>query len=171
MFKRSEVIVAAAAFCLALSVGASAQRSSVVAGINVAHAPVPGPILRGKKAFISYELGGVIAFPDNYSGSPERAYSEFYGQMKAWGRYELVDDPKDADVVFAVRFVGSEALYPQIRLGITSPQGISLWGFVEAVDPAIFKRHRDASFSNTVKLLVADVQTLVTPGASTPAIR
>jgi hypothetical protein len=145
---------------------ASAQRSSVVAGINTVHAPVPDPILKGRRAFISYELGAVTAFPDNYSGGPERAYGEFYNQMKAWGRYELVADPKDADVVFAVRFVAQDAYYPQIRLGITNPQGISLWGFVEAVDPAIFKRHRDASFSATVKLLVSDVQTLTGPGTS-----
>ncbi len=146
---------------LLLCLPAQAQRSSVGAGINNVHAPVPGPLVRGKRAFISYELGAVTAFPDSYSGSPERAYSEFYNQMAAWGRYTLVDDPKDADVIFAVRFVGAEAYYPQIRLGITDPHGISLWGFVEAVDPAIFKRHRDASFSATVKQLVTDVQTLV----------
>ena len=141
---------------------AHAQRSSVNAGINIVHAPVPAPLVRGKKAFVSYELGAVTAFPDAYSGSPERAYSEFYSQLKAWGRYELVDDPKDADVVFAVRFV-ADTYYPQVRLGITNPQGISLWGFVEAVDTAIFKRHRDADFSATVKQLVTDVQTLVGP--------
>ena len=77
---------------------AHAQRSSVNAGINSVHAQVPAPLTKGKKAFISYELGAVTAFPDAYSGSPERAYSEFYGQMKVWGRYQLVDDPKDADV-------------------------------------------------------------------------
>jgi hypothetical protein len=146
---------------LSLAVPAFAQRSSVAAGINHVNAPVPAPLLTGKKAFISYELGAVVAFPDNYSGSPERAYSEFYAQMQAWGRYQLVDDPKDADVIFAVRFVAQGEYYPQIRLGITNPYGISLWGFVEAVDPAIFKRHRDASFSATVKQLVTDVQTLV----------
>jgi hypothetical protein len=160
--------------CMVLSgfgLAAQAQRSSVAAGINVVHAPVPAPILNGKKAFISYELGAVTAFPDNYSGGPERAYSEFYAQMMAWGHYQLVDDPKDADLIFAVRFVAQDSYYPQIRLGITDPRGISLWGFVEAVDPAIFKRHRDNSFSVTVKQLVSDVQTLVQPGASTPAIR
>ena len=144
---------------------AVAQRSSVVAGINTVHAPVPDPILKGQRAFISSELGAVRAFPDHWSGGPERAYSEFYSQMQAWGRYQLVNDPKDADVIFAVRLVPEEA-YPQIRLGITNSQGISLWGFVETIDPAIFKKHRDASFSATVQLLVSDVQTLVGPGES-----
>ena len=164
MSGRNLVIRTSASLILLATLAASAQRSSVAAGINNVHAPVPAPLLTGKRAFISYELGGVTAFPDYYSGSPERAYSEFYAQMSAWGRFELVDDPKNADVVFAVRFVGSEAYYPQIRLGITDPHGISLWGFVEAVDPAIFKKHRDASFSNTVKQLVTDVQALVGTG-------
>jgi hypothetical protein len=158
-------VVTVASLVLLLSLPALAQRSSVVAGINTVHAPVPPAILNGKRAFVSYELGAVTAFPDKYSGGPERAYSEFYTQMQTWGRYELVDDPKDADIVFAVRLVGEEA-YPQIRLGITNAQGISLRGFVEAIDPAFFKKHRDASFSATVKLLVGDVQTLVGPGES-----
>jgi hypothetical protein len=165
LFERGKITIASGLLLFTLCVTASAQRSSVVAGINTVHAQVPNPILKGKRAFISYELGAVTAFPDKYSGGPERAYSEFYNQMQTWGRYELVNDPKDADLVFAVRFVAEEA-YPQIRLGITNSQGISLWGFVEAIDPAIFKKHRDASFSATVKLLVADVQTLTGPGES-----
>ncbi len=71
MSARTSITLAAALFASILP--AIAQRSSVAAGINVVHAPVPAPILNGKKAFISYELGAVTAFPDNYSGGPERA--------------------------------------------------------------------------------------------------
>jgi hypothetical protein len=163
MFNRRTIAIAL--LLLALTISTHAQRSSVVAGINTVHAPVPEPILKGQRAFISYELGAVTAFPDKWSGGPERAYSEFYSQMQTWGRYQLVSDPKDADIIFAVRLVAEEA-YPQIRLGVSDPQGISLWGFVEAIDPAIFKKHRDASLSATVKLLVGDLQTLVGPGES-----
>ena len=77
------------------------QRSSAAAGINSVAAPVPDPILKGKKAFISYELGDVASFPSRYSGGPEHAYSEFLAGMKSWGRYEIVTDPKQADVIFA----------------------------------------------------------------------
>ena len=76
--------VPAALLLFLLAIPSVAQRSSVVAGINNVHAPVPAPLVRGKRAFISYELGAVTAFPDNYSGGPERAYSEFYAQMSAW---------------------------------------------------------------------------------------
>jgi hypothetical protein len=143
------------------------NRSSAEVGINTMNAPVPEPLMKGKKAFISYELGDVTAFPSSYSGGPERAYGEFYTQMKAWGRYELVGDPKDADVVFAVRFVDPPAIpHPQIRIGVTDPHGrVSLWGFVEEVDFAFFKKHRDAAFTQTVKELINDVKTLVDPNA------
>ena len=143
------------------------DRSSAEVGVNTLQAPVPEPITKGKRAFISYEMGDVTAFPSSYSGGPERAYAEFYTQMKAWGRYELVNDPKDADVIFAVRFVDPPAIpHPQIRLGVLSADGrVSLWGFVEEVDAAIFKKHRDQAFTAAVKTLVGDVQDLVGTGA------
>ena len=146
------------------------QKSSAAKGINTLAAPVPTPLLNGKKAFISYEIGDVTAFPSSYSGGPERAYSEFFAQMKTWGRYELVMDPKDADLVFAIRFVDSPGSVPQIRLGISDAKTlVALWGFVEQVDPAFFKKHRDASFSESVQLLVSDIQALLNPNAASAA--
>jgi hypothetical protein len=144
------------------------QRSSAAKGVNTLAAPVPTPLLNGKRAFISYELGDVTAFPSAYSGGPERAYSEFFTQMKAWGHFELVMDPNDADVVFAIRFVDSPGLpIPQIRVGISDAKThVALWGFVEQVDPAFFKKHRDASFSGSIQLLVGDVQALLMPAAT-----
>jgi len=146
----------------------SQQKSSAAAGVNSVAAPVPDPLLKGKKAFISYELGDVTSFPARYSGGPERAYSEFYADMKAWGRYQLVLDPKDADVIFAIRFVDPpEIPKPQIRVGIMDPTThAALWGFVEEIDFAFRKKSRDADFSDTVRLLVSDVQTLVEPAGA-----
>ena len=168
-------IVAVGVILLGMVASAPAQfnrsdRSSAEVGINNVQAPVPDPILKGKRAFISYELGDVTAFPSSYSGGPERAYGEFYSQMKAWGRYELVSDPKDADVVFAVRFVDPMGGTPQIRVGIMDAQArVSLWGFVEKVDFAFFKKHRDSAFTASVKQLITDVQTLIGQGVPAAA--
>lgn len=160
---------AALSICFAMPTIAQ-QSSSATESLNALVAPVPTPLLNGKRAFISYELGDVSAFPAYYSGGPERAYSEFFAQMKAWGRFELVLDPSDADVVFAVRFVDSPGSLPQIRLGISDAKThVALWGFVEQVDTSFSKKNRDASFSGSVQLLVADVQTLITPGLKPPA--
>jgi hypothetical protein len=165
LLKKSTVI-GALLLCCAMSICAQ-QRSSAAKGINNLAAPLPTPLLNGKRAFISYELGDVTDFPSAYSGGPERAYSEFFAQMKAWGRFQLVLDPQDADLVFAIRFVDSPGSLPQIRLGISDAKThVALWGFVEQVDPAFFKKHRDASFSGSVQLLVSDVQALLTPDAT-----
>ena len=142
------------------------KKSSASVGINNVTAPVPTPLLAGKKAFISYELGDVTAFPSSYSGGPERAYGEFYSAMKAWGRYDLVADPKDADIVFAVRFVDT---VPQIRIGISDANThVALWGFVEQVDFKFRKKNRDLAFTDSVKLLVKDIQTLIGQGTIPP---
>jgi hypothetical protein len=66
------------AFLLITNLSTSAQivrlstprKSSADAGVNSVQAPVPTPLLNGKKAFISYELGDVTAFPNGYSGGP-----------------------------------------------------------------------------------------------------
>ena len=159
---------------VALALPAAAQfrsdHSSAEVGINTVNAPIPAPLLKGKRAFISYEIGDVTAFPSSYSGGPERAYAEFYEQMKTWGRYQLVDDPKDADLIFAVRFVDPPSIpHPQIRVGVMdSSARVSLWGFVEEVNFAFFKKHRDAAFTASVKLLITDVQSLLAPPPTTP---
>jgi len=144
------------------------KKSSADVGVNTVQAPVPTPLLNGKKAFISYELGDVTAFPEAYSGGPERAYGEFYSAMKAWGRYELVADPAQADIVFAVRFSDPAGTVPQIRIGVTDARSkIVLWGFVEQVDFKFRKKNRDLAFTDSVKLLVTDIQTLLGQNATT----
>ncbi len=162
-------------FFLVANLAASAQvirlgtpkKSSADVGVNTVQAPVPTPLLNGKKAFISYELGDVTAFPDAYSGGPERAYGEFYSAMKAWKRYDLVADPAAANVIFAVRFVDPPNTVPQIRIGIVDAKThITLWGFVEQVDFKFRKKNRDAAFSDSVKLLVTDIQTLIGQNAA-----
>jgi hypothetical protein len=146
------------------------QLSSAAKGINSASAPVPTPLVSGKKVFVSFDLGDVLAFPSVYSGGPERAYNEFYSDMKQWGHYELVLDPKDADLIFSIRFVeGGGLAWPQIRLVISDAKThVTLWGFVEQVNGAWFKKHRDQAFSNAVMWVVDDLQELLAPGSAPP---
>ena len=166
-FVISIVFVGAVAFSPSLT----AQRKA--APVNSSAAPVPAPILQGKKAFISFELGDVISFPSTYSGGPERAYNEFFQGMNAWGRYQLVADPKDADVIFAIRFVDSPGLSnPQIRLGISDSRGrVSLWGFAEEINGAFRKKNRDAAFSDAITQIISDVKLLVSSNGSQPPLQ
>ncbi len=167
-FDRFRLICVLLVVCCAMPAAAQ-RRSSARIGVNNLGAPIPTPILNGKRAFISYEMGEVTAFPSHYSGGPERAYSEFFTQMKHWGHYELVADPKDADVIFAIRFVDPPNGVAQLRLGILDAGGqVSLWGFVEQVSGAIFKKNRDNEFTESVGKLLMDMKNLVEPAAGAP---
>jgi hypothetical protein len=86
------------------------------------------------------------------------------------GHYQIVLDPKDADLVFSVRFVeGHDLLWPQIRIVMADAKThVVLWGLVEQIDGAVFKKHRDQAFSNAVLKLVNDIQELLAPGAAQP---
>jgi hypothetical protein len=57
-------------------------------------APVPGQIANAKSVFISnmgVDAVSLAAFKREQA--PDKPYGEFYAAMKAWGRYELVDNP------------------------------------------------------------------------------
>ena len=165
-FRLLMVIVCAGAVCAPVSL--HGQRKS--APVNSSSAPVPAPILAGKKAFISFELGDVSSFPSVYSGGPERAYNEFFQGMVQWGRYELVASPQDADLVLAIRFVDPPGLTdPQIRLGILDSHGrVSLWGFTEEINGAFRKKNRDAAFSTAITQVINDLKLLVTSNGTVP---
>lgn len=160
MLKQLRIVTVCAGFGLLVGSAESQRRN---APVNASAAPVPAPVVQGKKAFVSFELGDVSAFPSVYSGGPERAYAEFYRGMQQWGRYQLVDDPKNADLVLGIRFVEAPGLNaPQIRLGITDASTrVSLWAFSEEINGALLKRNRDPAFSEAVGRVLADFKLLL----------
>ena len=173
MLRAIRPFVISIVFLATVAVDPSLTAQRKAAPVNSSAAPVPAPILQGKKAFISFELGDVSSFPSTYSGGPERAYNEFFQGMNAWGRYQLVADPKDADVIFAIRFVDSPGLSsPQIRLGISDSRGrVSLWGFAEEINGAFRKKNRDAAFSDAITQIISDVKLLVSSNGSQPPLQ
>lgn len=69
-------------------------------------APVPARILTAKTVFVAN--GGQDEQPtDNpaYNGARDRAYNQLYAALQTWGRYKLVSDPGEADLVLEIRFV------------------------------------------------------------------
>ena len=142
---------------------ATVHAQSKPAMTNVPAAPVPTPLIQGKRAFISYQFTETA--DALVSGEPQRDYNEFYSQMKQWGRYQLVPDPKDADLVFTIRYnVG----FSTINCTVTDLHGISLWGFRMDIGIAYKQKTRDANFSEAIVKLVANIKQLVelnTPGA------
>ena len=100
--------------------------------------------------------------------------------MKAWGRYDLVSTPADAELIFETDFTAPLSFahaidHPvpraQLRLIIRDRQSRAvLWTFLEYLDrqKVSGKWTHDKAFDQTILTLIADVQKLATPaGAST----
>jgi hypothetical protein len=119
-------------------------------------APVPAPLFTAQKVFISN------AESTNPLEVPYLAYNAFYAGIKAWGKYDLVDSPADADLVFAVRFEGLPA--PQLRLVISDAKtGVELWPLLEMVKGWSRQATGRKNFAIAMAALVYDVRVLTTP--------
>jgi hypothetical protein len=74
---------------------------------ETAPAPLPAQIISAKKVFIAnagQESNPNAGIFGKYSGGINRAYNQFYSALKNWGRYELVSNPADCDLVLEIRF-------------------------------------------------------------------
>jgi len=148
---------------------------------DVLPAPLPAQIHNGKKVFIS-NAGGDSNYL--YSGGPDRLYDQFYAALQSWGRYQLVTDPAEADLVFAVSFsnqfvgengssqpvVGRSLTDPQFRLTILDPgTRVTLWTLTEHLQVAVLQGNRDKNFDQALAALVNDVKNIAgQPAATSP---
>jgi hypothetical protein len=145
----------------------------------VASAPIPTQISSAKKVFIANAGENQPFYNDSiFNGGSERAYDEFYSSMKAWGRYELVGAPADADLVFEIEFTipragprassepnlfGDAPYDPQFRLVIRDPKtNALLWVVTQHVQWAILQGNRDKNFDLAAAMLASKVQGLWT---------
>lgn len=151
--------------------------SAVAAGAQQAAntvAPVPPALLAAKKVFISNAGSDSGLFPHPFSGDPDRAYSQFYTAIQNWGRYDLVADPEDADVVFELRLTapngptnankqyGASDPLPMLRLTIFDRKThYILWALTESITPAAFQKTHDHNFDEALANLTQDLQTLI----------
>lgn len=117
-------------------------------------APIPIQITTAKKVFISYREG------DADPGAPNLTYNEFYALMKAWGKYELMKAPLDADLVFEIRYV-SGVSDTQLVLTIVDPKThIVLWPFVQHVEHSSRESGRRKKFDEAMEDLIGDLKKL-----------
>jgi hypothetical protein len=138
-----------------------------------APAPIPVQILTGKKVFISNGESNTA------TEIPNQTYNEFYASMKSWGKYELVEAPADADLVFEIHFVTftgrkgpfgyGNPVVLQFHLLILDPKTrIVLWAFTEDVEGAILEGTARKNFDQAMAYLVDDVKSVTTPPAAVP---
>ena len=143
-------------------------------------APIPAQILTAKKVFIANGGGDISGYEGaTYSGGPDRAYNEFYSVMKAWGRYELVASPSEADLVFEMRFIvfqpeharGLQADDPatdaQMRLVIRDAKSHEkVWGLTAHARAAVLQSNRDKNFEEALGAVVVEVKRIAGPVAA-----
>lgn len=170
LYSRANVTVSLVILLLQISALAAQHSDVVPAG------PIPPQIAAAKKVFIA-NAGGDERWYDEqiFDGGPARAYDEFYARVKAAGRYEIVNTPAEADLLFEIGLStpmasgvgargdtwGDKPFDPQFRLVIRDPKtNALLWAFTEHVQWAIQLGNRDKNFEKTLVRIMRDLQGL-----------
>jgi hypothetical protein len=136
-------------------------------------AAVPPAILTAKKVFISNAGADSGLFPHPFSGSTDRGYSQFYSAMQGWGRFEVVGDPGDAELVLELQLIspngpkdadkqkGNSDPLPMFRLSIFDRKThYALWTLTESIAAANLQKTHDRNFDDAVAALLADLKNL-----------
>lgn len=155
-----------AAFVLVLSVSTTLAQP-VVTPVG----PVPPALTNAKTLFVSNAGADSGLFPQPFSGDPDRPYSEFYAGLKAFGKFELVADPSEADLVLEVQLTapngptkgskvnGASDPVPMLRLVIYDRKThYVLWAVTESIDIAYRQKTHDRNFDEAVTALLNDFE-------------
>ncbi|HKF22076.1 MAG TPA: hypothetical protein VKE93_10930 [Candidatus Angelobacter sp.] len=138
---------------------------------QVPTAPVPSPILRAKKVFIS-NLGSDLLSLELFRrlGEPDRPYNQFYAAVKDWGRYDLVSSPADADLIIEIQVTFpviscgrlETCQLRQAQLTILDPKThFTLWSLVESVEGGRNLKSFEKGVNQGMDSLMADLKRLV----------
>lgn len=133
---------------------------------------MPPQIASAQKVFIS-NAGGesfeTVIDQTVFDGGPDRPYNQFYAALKAWGRYQIVSSPSDADLVLEISWVLTDTglrlpVLGQLRLLVIDPKThVTLWNVTEYVRGAILLGNRDKNFDQAMNTVVGRLKTLTFP--------
>ena len=143
-------------------------------------APVPPALLNAKTVFISNAGADSGLFPHPFSGDPDRPYNQFYSAMQSWGRYEIVGDPSQADLVIELQLIappgpssgnkvnGASDPLPMFRLIIYDRKThYVLWALTESIMVAYIQKTHDNNFDSALMALTQDLKRVTSAPAST----
>jgi hypothetical protein len=162
---RSIGFVLLASLCLVTPAGHSAEPQNA--------SGVPPAIRSANKLFISNAGANSGLFPKPFSGTADRAYTQFFSAFKAASHYELVADPSDADLVLELQLIapagpanadkqkGASDPLPEFRLTIYDRRShYILWTLAESIGVANFQKTHDRNFDQALTQLLDDFQQL-----------
>lgn len=136
-------------------------------------APVPPEIFSAKTVFIANAGADSELFPSPFRGTPARGYEEFYAAMQKWGRYQLVENPAQADLVMKLRLYapngpkepdktsGQVISRPMFRLVIYDRAShYPLWTLTDSIQWALFQKGHDKNFDQAIGELIVQLKQL-----------
>jgi hypothetical protein len=142
-------------------------------------APVPPALTAAKTLFLSNAGADAGLFPEPFGGDPSRGYNEFYGALKQNGKYQLVGDPSQADLVLELRLEapkgpsdpnkvkGASDPLPQFRLVVYDAKThYVLWGFSQSIEIAYLQKTHDHNFDQALSNLLNQFEQVT--GKATP---
>jgi len=163
------------------SVACSGQTAAPEPSSPLTAPPVPHAVWYARKLFISNAGSDSGLFPHPFSGTPDRPYVEFYDAVQQLGRFQIVPDPAQADIVLEIRLNapngpqvpnkqnGAADPLPMLRLIIYDrPTHYILWALTESVETAALQKTHDKHLDEAVQLLADDFARL-NPNATPPA--
>jgi len=141
-------------------------------------APFPPKLYASKKIFLSNAGADSGLFPHPFSGNSDRAYNQFYAALQSSGKFTLVADPAEADLVVQLQLVapsgpkdadktkGSSDPLPMLRLTIFD-RGTHyiLWTLTESIESANLQKTHDRNFDDALNALVKDWKDLTSKNA------
>jgi hypothetical protein len=163
--------------CAALLFAAVANAQAPPPAVSLA--PVPPALLNAKTVFISNAGADSGLFPHPFSGDPDRPYNQFYAAMQGWGRYGIVGDPSQADIVIELQLIappgpssgnkvnGASDPVPMFRLVIYDRKThYVLWALTESIMVAFIQKTHDNNFDQALSALTGDLKRLTSAPAS-----
>jgi hypothetical protein len=148
------------ALTLALSLfapGARAQNAEAPG--TVAPAPIPTQILAAKKIFVANSAGSAYPYRGSLSFSVNDAYDAFYAALSKTARFQLVNSPADADLVFDLF---SEPGVVAVRI-LDPRTNVTLWIVRQSAEPANITKTALKNAATAVTALATEVTTLASP--------
>jgi hypothetical protein len=137
-------------------------------------APVPPALFSAKTVFVSNAGADSGLFPQPFTGSPDRAYNEFYAAIAAWGQYRIVSTPAQADLILELQLTapngptnpnkseGASDPLPMFRLVIYDRAShFVLWALTESIHPAALQKTHDRNFDEALSALMSDLNSIV----------
>ena len=150
-------------FALVLVSSVTSNAAQTQQPVDTPVAPVPAPFVNAKKVFVANGAGDNDPEIAKYTNGPDGLYNQFYADVKALGKYEIVASPSDADIVLELRVdyppLDPHFTYPKFRAEVRDPKtNVLLWTCTEPLNGAFLVRNGRKNIAQSLSKLADDLK-------------